>query len=91
MTFKDKLVRLMNVRNIKPSALADSLGVSRSAVNSWTHKGNIPYADTGIKLSRKLDVDPNWLFDSTRSWPPRSRLAEALRLIHQETGIRLGK
>jgi transcriptional regulator with XRE-family HTH domain len=67
MTITQKIAALMQDRRQK--VIAERIGVHPITLSSYT-KGTIPGADVAAKLARALGVDPGWLIDDLRGWPP---------------------
>lgn len=67
MTITEKIKALMQDRRI--NVIAKRVGVHPITMTSYS-KGAIPGADVALKLARALGVDPGWLVDDSRGWPP---------------------
>jgi len=67
MTITQKIAALMQDRRQK--VVAERIGVHPITLSSYS-KGTIPGADVAAKLARALGVDPGWLIDDARGWPP---------------------
>ena len=67
MTFAEKLKRLLRDMNI--SAVARRSCTSATAVHNYLN-GSIPGIDIALRLARVLGVDPGWLIDDSKDWPP---------------------
>jgi len=48
-------------RKMSQKALADAVGVKPQSVFEWKTKGNIPRADTAIKIAEYFNVPIKWL------------------------------
>ena len=67
MTITEKIKALMQDRRV--NVVAARVGVHPITLTSYS-KGTIPGADVALKLARALGVDPGWLVDDSRGWPP---------------------
>jgi hypothetical protein len=67
MTITEKIKSLMQDRRV--NVIAARVGVHPITLTSYS-KGTIPGADVAVKLARALGVEPGWLVDDTRGWPP---------------------
>jgi transcriptional regulator with XRE-family HTH domain len=68
MGFHEKLRRLFKDMNM--SAVCRRAGLKRVSVGNMLARESMPAVDTAAKLARALDVDPGWLIDDERNWPP---------------------
>jgi transcriptional regulator with XRE-family HTH domain len=77
MTITQKIAALMQDR--RQSVIAARVGIHPVTLSSYS-KGTIPGADVAAKLAQALGVDPGWLIDDSRGWPPvRVETAEPVR------------
>lgn len=63
MTISERIFLIMAQKDIKPSALADSLGVSRSVVSAWKTRNSSPSAELIINICKFLDVTAEFLLN----------------------------
>ena len=82
MTILEKLRRL--TEDMHKSRVAKRAGLPATALSNYLNRGSIPSACIAARLARALGVDPGWLIDDTRGWPPvrieqvdKSRRAQA--------------
>jgi len=68
MTFHEKISRLLV--NMNRSAVSRASGVKLPTLQNYLVKRSLPNIDNAAKLARTLGVDPGWLIDDTRGWPP---------------------
>lgn len=62
---KDRLIRLLNQKQLSQTQLAERIGVSRQAVQFWTSGRSEPTGKNLYKLADFFEVDPNWLKDGS--------------------------
>jgi transcriptional regulator with XRE-family HTH domain len=68
MTIHDKLARLLEIAN--RSAVCRKAGLSQPTLPNLLSRRSRPGVDTALKLARALGVDPGWLIDDSKGWPP---------------------
>jgi transcriptional regulator with XRE-family HTH domain len=68
MTFTEKLRRLTDDRVKQKISLR--AGLPSTAISNYLSKGTIPNATTAVQIARALEVDPGWLIDDSKGWPP---------------------
>jgi transcriptional regulator with XRE-family HTH domain len=68
MSVQNKLQRLTRLHN--QNALARAAGISKSALRDALSGARKPHNGTLLALALALDVDPDWLADDSKSWPP---------------------
>lgn len=61
MTVTERIIHLIELKNLKPSYVADSLGISRSNLTRWKQKEYIPSTEHIIALSEFFNVTTDWL------------------------------
>ncbi len=61
MTFYDRFAELCRDNNISPSAAAMSVGLNRSSVTRWKHKGYTPRQDTVARIADLFDVTVEYM------------------------------
>lgn len=61
MTLLDRLYKLMDGYNIKPSALTKELGISTSSFTDWKKGKGTPSLDAVIKFANYFGVSLNYL------------------------------
>lgn len=69
MDWQKKIRRLLENQNA--SALAESVGLHKSAIRDAANSGRMPRADKALKIARALGVDTDWLFDDSLGWHDR--------------------
>ena len=68
MTFQQKMQALMQDR--KHSVVAKRVGVHPITLASYINHGAMPAANIAARIAKSLGVDPGWLIDDARDWPP---------------------
>lgn len=68
MTIHQKLERLTEFSNL--AAISKAAGLGTSTLNNMLVRKTDPSTRVVIGLARVLGVDPGWLVDDTREWPP---------------------
>jgi hypothetical protein len=68
MEFREKLRRLLINMNV--SSIARECRIPAGNIHNYIHRGSIPGIGVAAKLARALGVDPGWLIDNSRGWPP---------------------
>lgn len=58
-----------------PTALARLVGCDQKTVEHWTKHGRTPGARWIPRLAEVMGVDPAWLVDPARRWPPEDDVA----------------
>ena len=58
-----------------PTALARVVGCDQKTVEHWTKHGRTPGAKWIPRLAEVMGVDPAWLVDPARRWPPEDDVA----------------
>lgn len=71
MSFKSNYERICFEKHLKPSAVCEAIGLSRSTYSLWTDE-SVPRRSTLDKLSAYLDVTPDELL--SESSPPQHEL-----------------
>jgi len=80
------LKSLREERGIKQEGLAETLGLSQSAVSGWEKENKVPEVETLVRLADLYDVDLRWLVTGDgvrdRRDPPVAAIRlETIRLI----------
>lgn len=65
MTTSQKILALMEEKNIKQKQLADFTGISTSAISDWKKKGTNPSVDKIGLIADCLGVSVDYLLDRT--------------------------
>ncbi len=68
MTLQSKLARLMAL--YRKRAVAEAAGVSAMTLSNVLSGKHQPTVKTVFGLARVLGVDPGWLLDDAKGWPP---------------------
>lgn len=68
MTIHEKLRRL--ARNMKLASISREAGLAVSYLHNTLKDNRLPSVDSAARIARTLGVDPGWLIDDTRGWPP---------------------
>jgi transcriptional regulator with XRE-family HTH domain len=69
MNIHGKLRSLL--KNMNKSAVCKSVNLSVATLEGIIgERRSIPNANTALKLARALGVDPGWLIDDSKGWPP---------------------
>lgn len=68
MTIREKLARLTELANT--SAVSRRAGLDRSTLWRILQGKSAPRVKALIALANALGVDPGWLIDPSRGWPP---------------------
>lgn len=61
MLFFDRLQKLLDSRNITQKKLAEILDVRQNTISDWKLNGNLPNAETAIKISQYFNVSLDYL------------------------------
>lgn len=64
MTFYERFIELCREKNIKPTPLVLSMGLSSSNVSQWK-KGSLPRAQVLTQLANYFNVSTNYLLGET--------------------------
>jgi len=68
MTIHEKIERLTQLSN--RSAVSKAAGLGSSSLTTMLYRKSDVAASSAASLARVLGVDPGWLIDDTREWPP---------------------
>ncbi len=68
MTIHDKLRQLLETANY--TAVCRKAEIPQTTLHNMLARSSTPGIDTALKIARALSVDPGWLIDDTRGWPP---------------------
>jgi len=68
MTFHEKLRRLLEDMN--RTKVARRAGILPTNINNYLRRESVPGIDAALKLARALGIDPGWLIDDSKGWPP---------------------
>ena len=63
MSWKEKILDLMEQRNISQKQLSKMSGISESSLSRYLHSGNRPRLDVVVNVARALQVETNYLLD----------------------------
>lgn len=66
MKFYDKLILLMNEKNISRNYLAQQVGITPGAFTNWIRRGSTPKRETFLKIARYFGVTVESLIDDSR-------------------------
>jgi transcriptional regulator with XRE-family HTH domain len=66
--FLQKLARL--TEGVNKSAICIAAGLPPAAISTYISRGNVPRADTVLKLSHALKVPVEWMLNDEAAWPP---------------------
>ncbi len=61
MSITERINSLMQERNLKPSEVADSIGISRSNLTRWKNKEYVPSSEHIIALSQYFGITTDWI------------------------------
>lgn len=89
MDWREKIDRLRLERDLSVRALAEIMGYPDRTVRNWLRDNRTPQdlLDALRRAGRALDVDPEWLMDDAKGWPPPAAptaLASRLRALPPE-------
>lgn len=65
MTISQRIFSIMEQKNIKPSFIADSLGINRSVVSAWKNRNSSPPAELIMQICKLLGVSVEFLLTGT--------------------------
>jgi plasmid maintenance system antidote protein VapI len=68
MTIHEKLERLTRLMNRK--AVCEAAAIGPMTLGNILHRKSSVMAPTALALARVLGVDPGWLIDDSKGWPP---------------------
>jgi transcriptional regulator with XRE-family HTH domain len=68
MTFHEKLQRL--TEDMHKTKVSRRAGLSPTAISVYIDKKYTPGIGIAVRIARALGVDPGWLIDDAREWPP---------------------
>jgi hypothetical protein len=68
MTLHEKLARLTELSH--KSAVSRRAGLHPTTLWRIIKTGQSPSVDVALALAKALCVDPGWLIDDARQWPP---------------------
>jgi transcriptional regulator with XRE-family HTH domain len=68
MTIREKLARLTELAN--KGAVSRRAGLDRSTLWRILQGKSTPRVEALVALAKVLGVDPGWLVDPSRGWPP---------------------
>jgi transcriptional regulator with XRE-family HTH domain len=75
MSIGEKLTKLL--RLYRKGAIASEAGITTATLRTVIQGKHKPSMDTVLGLARVLNVDPGWLIDPTREFPPQQAGARA--------------
>jgi phage repressor protein C with HTH and peptisase S24 domain len=88
--FAARLWTIMAARKLTAVGVGKLAGVEHTTVGRWL-RGSTPSHDTGVRLARKLGVEPEWLLDGRQVLREqaykRFSALDALRLEMEDAGI----
>ena len=96
----ERVFSLLNKQNKTKAAMAQALGVSRSAISQWEKNGTEPTYEQCIILSNFLNVSLNYLMtDKEKEWQPvlsdkeerdlDKKVEDLLSAVDSDTGLML--
>jgi DNA-binding XRE family transcriptional regulator len=68
MSIREKLLRLTELHN--KAAVAHKAGIHPETFRAILKGRFQPSRETAVALAHALGIDPGWLVDDSRSWPP---------------------
>ncbi len=68
MTFHEKLNRL--TQDMHKTKVSIRAGLAPTAISGYLDKGYMPGINIAVRIARALGVDPGWLIDDSKGWPP---------------------
>ena len=80
--FYDQLIKLCDLRGIKPTPLVKSLGMSTGSINNWKN-GAVPNGEALMRFSEFFDVSIDYLVYGKISQSVSEEDTEWLSLIHK--------
>lgn len=63
MTWKEKVLFLMNQKNLTQKQLAQLSGITESSVSRYLHSEQRPRLDIVVNIAKALGVETNYLLD----------------------------
>lgn len=73
MAWNNKVLDLMNERNINQKQLSKLSGIHESSISRYLHSGQKPRIDVVVNIAKALQVDTGYLLDDiTQKWIPCS-------------------
>ncbi|SCH62771.1 Uncharacterised protein [uncultured Ruminococcus sp.] len=93
MSFAEKIIALLNEKNIAQSKMLSDLNLGKNQLAYWKKNGNIPKWDTVENIAKYLGVSADYLLgnEQKKSTPTDSADAEADRLFEQVKQLPLEK
>ncbi len=67
MSWKEKVLDLMEQRNIKQKELSRLSGITESSISRYLHSDKRPRLDVVVNIAKALSVETNYLLDETES------------------------
>jgi transcriptional regulator with XRE-family HTH domain len=74
MTIHEKLAKL--TESYQRSAVCRRAGLHPTTLWRILKTGQMPTVEVVLSLARTLGIDPGWLIDDSRGWPPARTCAE---------------
>lgn len=69
-TLKRKILMLLAEKEWNQARLCEESKVKYGTINAWLNRGTRPEWNNLINVAKVLQIDPNYLMDDTRDWPP---------------------
>ena len=63
MTWNEKVLNLMNERNINQKQLSQLSGINESSISRYLHSGQKPRMDVVVNIAKALQVETEYLLD----------------------------
>lgn len=67
--FYEQFIKLCNLNNTNPSAVAEAIGLNKSSATAWKNRNSKPKPTTIAKLAEYFGVDVDY-FDEKETAPP---------------------
>ena len=67
MAWSDKVLALMNERDITQKQLSRLSGINESSISRYLHSGQKPRMDVVVNIAKALQVDTDYLIDDDES------------------------
>lgn len=85
MTISERIMILMEKKQIKAYELADALGISRSNLTRWKQREYVPSTEHIIAISQFFDVSTDWLLTGKEeTCPTATKETKELKLSEHE-------
>jgi lambda repressor-like predicted transcriptional regulator len=86
MMISHKIVMRLAEKGWRQSDLSRKSGIRHGTINACVNRGSKPRGMTLIKMAKGLDLDPEYLIEDSKDWPPSPEDRVVPQPGHKNTG-----